>query len=180
MSGYPGGDIRHSMPTEMPSTGMSRYPASTEIQSALTFRHSAGMCGYSAPTGIQSAPIRRPVKPDSHRPSREARNRAPNAPQCALPLAAAGTVAGFARIQQRAKRQAVVLVRGAEAGRRSGLVWREKTTPSPGLGGLVPVREPSNQRGKLARWSSTPARLFRSWLLCANTRLRFSADPPRR
>jgi hypothetical protein len=30
MSGYPGGDIRHSVPTEMPSTGISRYPASTE------------------------------------------------------------------------------------------------------------------------------------------------------
>jgi hypothetical protein len=95
MSGYPGGDIRYSMPTEMPSTGMSRYPASTEIQSALAFGHAARICGYSTPTGIQSAPIRRPVKPDSHRPSREARNRAPNAPQCALHLAAAGTVAGI-------------------------------------------------------------------------------------
>ena len=62
MSGYPGGDIRRSMPTEMPSMGMSRYPASTEIQSVLTFRYSAGMCGYSMPTEIQSAPIRRPVK----------------------------------------------------------------------------------------------------------------------
>ena len=28
--------------------------------------------------------------------------------------------------------------------------------------------------------SSTAARLLRSWLLCANTRLRFIADPPRR
>ena len=80
MPGYLGGDIRHSMPTEMASTGMFRYPASTEIQSALTFRHSAGMCDYSTPTGIQSAPIRRPVKLDSHRSSREARNRAPNGP----------------------------------------------------------------------------------------------------
>jgi hypothetical protein len=72
MSGYSGGDIRHSMPTEMLSTGMSRYTASIEIQSAVTFRYSAGMCGYSTPTEIQSTPIRRPVKPDSYWPSREA------------------------------------------------------------------------------------------------------------
>lgn len=62
MSGYPGGDIRHSMPTDMSSTGISRYLASTEIQSAVTFRYLAGMCGYSMPTEIQSVPIRRPVK----------------------------------------------------------------------------------------------------------------------
>lgn len=66
------------MPTEMPSTGMFRYPAPTEIQSALTPGYSAGICGYSMPTEIQSAPIRRPVKPDPHGPLREA--RAPNAP----------------------------------------------------------------------------------------------------
>jgi hypothetical protein len=95
MPGYFGGDIRHSMPTEMPSTGMSRYPASTEIQSAVTFRYPAGMCGYSTPTEIQSTPIRRPVKPDSHRPSREARNRAPNALSAHFPWPLARVTASF-------------------------------------------------------------------------------------
>jgi len=42
------------------------------------------------------------------------------------------------------------------------------------------VKEGTVYCGSLAKWSSTPARLFRSWLLCANTRRRFTADPPRK